>query len=253
MIDYQRKNKSAGTSSNVLEVELPVSLNIESPKSNSPSVADKGKRKMVSESESDKLKPTRRMTRSQVVDALVELSTSAPLQAKKNGDAMRSSVKSPKARKVVQKSTPQVKVSSKSSAKKVKGIPKSLTFRNEDAKLHWDGIIGRSFIREHNLRPTYVSEYRILELFESVGLSKTTLNVCPYVKKVVLEFYANLSTEIEDVTSKDVFLAYVCGLMFSFSPHEINNYIKFVSPREHIISIDLNILIKELIGGQITV
>lgn len=115
-----------------------------------------------------------------------------------------------------------------------------------------DRIVGRSFLREHILRPSSVSEYGILEMLESVGLSKTALNVRPFVKIVVLEFYANLSNVIGDVTSDEVFRAYIHGHTIDFSPHVINNYLRFVPPREPILSIDLNVLITKLIGGLIT-
>lgn len=174
----RKKKKNAGTSAKVPEIEASVSLTVEPSVSNAPSVADKGKRKMVSESDSDKMKPTRRTTISQVVvDALVELSGSAPLKDTAKDKVEQSSVKSTKSKKVVQKRTLQIRGPSKSPTSKENGTPPSLIFRNEDAMLRWDSIVGRNFLREHTLRPSSISEYGILEMLESVGLSKTALNV----------------------------------------------------------------------------
>lgn len=66
-----------------------------------------------------------------------------------------------------------------------------------------------------------MKDLEILKLVEAVGLTKTVMFVLSYVKKVVLEFYANLSIDMRDVTSDNAFLAYIHGNVFVFSPNEI--------------------------------
>lgn len=53
-----------------------------------------------------------------------------------------------------------------------------------------------------------------------------------------------------DVTSENAFLAYVRGHLFAFSPHEINNYLRFIAPRELVLPIDLDVVAKELYSGS---
>lgn len=75
-----------------------------------------------------------------------------------------------------------------------------------------------SLVREHLLHPCVVSDFRIVELLDELGLTNTALNINSFVKKVVLEFYTNLSKDISDVISDDAHLAYVKGTLISFSP-----------------------------------
>lgn len=92
-------------------------------------------------------------------------------------------------------------------------------FRNEDTKIHWNKFFNKTFIREHNWKSSYIQDFHILELLDEVRLTKTVVHVPSIVKKIVLEFYANLSTDMGDVTSENTYLAYVRRHLFAFSPH----------------------------------
>lgn len=89
-----------------------------------------------------------------------------------------------------------------------------------------------------------------MELLEELGLTRAAINIKPYVKRIVLEFYANLSKDICDATSDDVYLAYIHGHLISFSPHEINNYVGLVPPTGESVSISKDLIIDELTGGK---
>lgn len=88
-------------------------------------------------------------------------------------------------------------------------------------------------------------------MLEEVGLSKTILNVQPYVKKVVLEFYANLSKNMSNAVYDDDFLAYVYGHLFAFPPHEINRYLNHVPYVESMVSLYMNVVSSEFTKGMV--
>lgn len=73
----------------------------------------------------------------------------------------------------------------------------------------WEIFLRRNLVKEHSLRPSVVVDYKIMELLEELGLTKTAINIKPYVLKIMLEFYANLSKNICDATSDNMHLAYI--------------------------------------------
>lgn len=78
------------------------------------------------------------------------------------------------------------------------------------------------------------------------------MDVQAYIKKVVHEFYANMSKTISNDASDDAFLAYVRGHLFAFSLHEINRYLNHVPTTKSMVSLDMNVVVFELTKGKVT-
>lgn len=93
----------------------------------------------------------------------------------------------------------------------------------------------------------------ILKLLEDVGLVRTVVDVQPFVKKVVLEFYANMSKSMSDTTSDNAYLSYVRGHLFAFSPYVISRYLNHVPTTEAMVPFDMNEVVTELTKGKVTV
>lgn len=75
--------------------------------------------------------------------------------------------------------------------------------------------------------PDKVKNLGVLETLVDLGLEKIVLSFPTFVFKVVLEFYANLSSDISDTTSPNAFKSFVRGVTVNFSSKVINDFLGF--------------------------
>lgn len=92
----------------------------------------------------------------------------------------------------------------------------------------WSIVCRRQIIREHSLEPRRVRGLGILEHLSDLGLSKTAVDVPPYVLQVVREFYANLPLVKPHASTEHAFKAFIRGYWIDFSPLAINRFLGFV-------------------------
>lgn len=133
------------------------------------------------------------VTYAQAAVALIELSKGMPSKKRKKEWAYKISSKTSSGvgdstNKSASKSQTAAEVESKktTSSKKI-GTFSLKIFKSEKHENRWPIVLRRNLVKEHYLRPFFVSDYKIIELLEELGLSKTALAIESFVKKVVLE------------------------------------------------------------------
>lgn len=131
-------------------------------------------------------------------------------------------------------------------------LPRSSVFRSSLHQDLWPFVCARSFRREHTLVPAKVKHLGIVDVLKDLGILNTVLNVPSFVKNVVLEFYCNLSTEINDIKSEHFHQTFVRGGFVNFSPQVINEFVGSVPFFGVTMEGGMDIVVAEITGGLLT-
>ncbi|XP_073134309.1 uncharacterized protein [Henckelia pumila] len=87
----------------------------------------------------------------------------------------------------------------------------SLMFYFGDAAVVWPLFTHRGLLDERNIDVRSYDRYNIVDFLKLRQLYSTVVVVIPYCKRVILEFYANLTSSIEDPKSSKYGLVYLRG------------------------------------------
>ncbi|XP_073120620.1 uncharacterized protein [Henckelia pumila] len=98
----------------------------------------------------------------------------------------------------------------------------SLIFYSGDAAATWPLLAHRGLLDERNIDVRSYDRYNLIDFLKLRQLYSTVVAVIPYCKRVILEFYANLTASIEDPESAKYGLVYLRGRLFEFSSAVIN-------------------------------
>ncbi|XP_073123727.1 uncharacterized protein [Henckelia pumila] len=99
----------------------------------------------------------------------------------------------------------------------------SLIFYSGDAAAVWPLFAHRGLLDERNIDVLSYYRYNLIDFLKLRLLYSTVVAVIPYCKRVILEFYANLTASIEDPESAKYRLVYLRGRLFEFTPAVINS------------------------------
>ncbi|XP_073121980.1 uncharacterized protein [Henckelia pumila] len=99
----------------------------------------------------------------------------------------------------------------------------SLMFYSGEAANFWPLFIHRGLLDERNIDVRSYDKYNLVDFLKLRKLYSTVVVVIPYCKRVILEFYANLTSSIEDLESVKYGLVYLWGRLFDFTPTVINS------------------------------
>ncbi|XP_073153432.1 uncharacterized protein [Henckelia pumila] len=100
----------------------------------------------------------------------------------------------------------------------------SLTFYSGDAAATWPLLAHRGLLDERNIDVRSYDRYNLIDFLKLRQLYSTVVVVISYCKRVILEFYANLTSSIEDPESAKYGLVYLRGRLFEFTPAVINSH-----------------------------
>lgn len=190
----------------------------------------------------------KRFTRSEAAKALAQLSQ--PTKRSKRSSHSHSSgpsLSSPIT--VVEGSSPVVTSSEPSPFIECNDI--DTTFRSGFHKGMWPFVCARNIYREYSVDPAKLESLGLLDHILDMGFGKTVLNVPSFVRKVVLEFYSNLSSDIAELPSDVGYTTFVRGEFVKFSPAVINQFLGTVIYPGPSPSGVMNTVVSELTGGLI--
>ena len=91
-------------------------------------------------------------------------------------------------------------------------------------------MVKRAFIEERVLHPKDFGPTGIIELLEETNLLAFFHTLGPFVKHIVLDFYANLTKGMDDPMSPDFQKVLMRNHYFDFSPTIINQFIQCPDP-----------------------
>ena len=91
----------------------------------------------------------------------------------------------------------------------------SIQFRTAAHKDSWTPVCCRSFVAERAIHLGQFEKTGLIEFFEKDKLLISVTKILPFVKQVVLEFYANLSTGMFDPSFEEYGKAVVRGVTSS--------------------------------------
>ncbi|XP_024025805.1 uncharacterized protein LOC112092857 [Morus notabilis] len=129
-----------------------------------------------------------------------------------------------------QDTAPKVSVSSKGKPNKAPTPDKSTTFYSNLSEKVWAFVVQRKILSERLVHDAEFKEIGVFELLKEQNLLGTVTKVQPFVKNVVLEFYANLVKEINNPAIDMFHKVFVRGHFFDFSPAVINEFLESHHP-----------------------
>ncbi|XVE68338.1 hypothetical protein DITRI_Ditri09bG0060000 [Diplodiscus trichospermus] len=109
---------------------------------------------------------------------------------------------------------------------------KSKTFYSKDNKAVWNFVSKRKLHCERLIRMLDHKKVGMISFLKSQNLFGTVTKIKPYSADIVHEFYANLVSDVADVTSPKCHKVYVRGTLFDFSPRLINEFYEYPVPDE---------------------
>ncbi|XP_024018221.1 uncharacterized protein LOC112090643 [Morus notabilis] len=104
------------------------------------------------------------------------------------------------------------------------GKDDTILFYSDLNKNVWKSVIKRKIFSERLLNESKFGELGVLELLKDRSLLGTVTKIKPFVNDVILEFYANLVSGVNDHKSPMFHKVFVIGHLFHFSPAIINDF-----------------------------
>ncbi|KAL3623035.1 hypothetical protein CASFOL_031851 [Castilleja foliolosa] len=101
-------------------------------------------------------------------------------------------------------------------------VPHSTKFLTAEAESRFDALKKRSMIDERRIMVDVFKKHNLVDFFEARGMLATVSTAVPFVRDIIVEFYANLVPQVCEKGSASYGKVYVRGNIYTFTPEKIN-------------------------------